>query len=96
MPNKPQFTVVKAHKGVGVRVTLKAAWGTSIHIQAFETISTAEARELAAALVAQADAEDAKAEKERAAEERRRKYRDREIAAERMKVFGVAEFLGRR
>ena len=75
---------------VSVGFTLKARdrhGGGSVKAEANTDITTAQARELAAALIEQADKADAKVSAKVAHEERRRKYREREIAAGRMIVF---------
>lgn len=64
-------------------------------IAARTTISTDEARALAEMLIQLADAADAKAAAKAAREERREKWREREIAAGRMKVMSAREFFGR-
>lgn len=100
MAKAAPFTVVKSYQDgrVGLRVALRSSdWqGPSITMQATATITTTEARELAAALIQQADAEDAKLLKKEAAEARRRKWRDREVAAGRIKVMSTADFFARR
>ena len=55
-------------------------------------ISTADARILAASLIAIADEADAKVAKAQAAEARRQKWRDREVAAGRIKIMSVEKF----
>jgi hypothetical protein len=100
MSNSPPFTVTKSNKAghIGLRVAMRAGgWtGASIAVQASANLSTTDARELAAALIRQADAEDAKVEKKQAHEVRRRKWKDREIAAGRIRILTPREFLGGR
>ncbi len=76
---------------VQVGIKLKAGgWGHDrAQIVASTDITTAQARALAQALVALADEADARVVRKVAAEERRKNWRDREIAAGRMKVFGT-------
>lgn len=69
--------------------------GFGVKVAFSVSISTAEARELAAALVAQADVADADADKKEAAKARREKWREREIAAGRMVSISLADFLGK-
>lgn len=91
---KTPFTVTKGDRDgrVGIRCALRGSGAYSqadIQMQATTSLTTTEARELAAALIQQADAEDAKLLKKEQAEERRRKWHNREIAAGRMKVFSA-------
>lgn len=82
---------------VTINVTLKS-WGhycDKAKIEGSTNITTAQARmlaaslvDLAASLVDLADKEDAKVAAKAAHEERRKKWREREIASGRMKVFG--------
>lgn len=85
------ITAKKSYKDgcVSVRVTLKASgWqGDSARIEGGTDLTSREARELAAALIEQADRADAKVKAKAESDARRQKYRDREIAAGRMKVF---------
>lgn len=67
----------------------------SIKADASCDLSSADARALAAALIAEADRVDAKAAKDKAQEDRREKWRQREIAAGRMVSMSPAEFLNR-
>jgi len=98
MSDKPNpFVVKKAFtKGeVAVHAKLKSwSYGNGIRIEASAQITTAQARELAAALIEYADREDAKVAADKAREDRRKAWRDREVAAGRMKVFTMKEFLG--
>lgn len=79
-----------------VQLTRTKSWsyGNGIRIEASAQITTAQARELAAALIEYADREDAKVAADKAREDRRKAWRDREVAAGRMKVFTMKEFLG--
>lgn len=74
---------------VQVGIKLKASgWGHDhVRLVASTELTTTQARDLAAALVALADEADARVARRAAAEERRKKWRDREIAAGRMRVF---------
>lgn len=88
-----KFNITKSYKDghVGLRFSLKArAWsGDSIRIDGGSDLSTDQARDMAKALIEQADRADASVAKKRAAEERRQKWRDREIAAGRLKIVSL-------
>jgi hypothetical protein len=86
--SKAVFTAKKSASDGSVRICadLATGWyGPHVKIQASATISTAEARALAAELIALSDAADAKMEKKKATDARRQKWREREIAACRMR-----------
>lgn len=74
---------------VSVHVTLSARGfdSGSVRVEGRTDLSTAQARELAKALLDAADRADEKVAVKAASDERRRKYRDREIAAGRMVVM---------
>lgn len=76
---------------VSVRVVLKArGWqADSVKVEGDMDISSEHARELAKALLNEADRADAKVAAKSAAEARRKQWRDREIAAGRMKVISL-------
>jgi hypothetical protein len=76
-------------RSVSVKMSLRVSGYSADHakIEAATAITTDQARELAAELVALADAADAKAEAAEAAKERRRKWADQEVAAGRMVRF---------
>lgn len=82
---------------VSVRVELKSrGWGgPSVNIQGTTDLSSAQARELAKALLAEADRADAKVAAKAASEARRKKWRDREVAAGRMKIIQLGSLMGR-
>ena len=88
-----KFCIKKSYKDghVGLRFSVKASgWhGDSIKIDGGSDLSTAEARDLAKALIEEADRADKKVADKKASDERRQKYRDREIAAGRMKVISL-------
>lgn len=90
-----KFSVSRSNSArmVSVRFVM-SVWdmGTSLRTKGGSNITSAEAREFAADLIAQADAADAKADKVAASEARRKAWRDREIAAGRMKIFTAKEF----
>lgn len=89
------ITITKSYSDgkVTVRVTLRIRGYNeeSINMQGNTTLSTVEARSLATSLVAFAAAADAKVAKKAAEEDRRKKWRDREIAAGRMKIMSWRE-----
>lgn len=84
-------TIKKSYKDghVGLRVSMKASdWsGDSLKVDGAVDLTSIQARELATALIEEADKVDAKVAAKKASDERRKKWRDREIAAGRMKVF---------
>lgn len=88
-----KFCIKKSYKDghVGLRFSVKASgWhGDSIRIDGGSDLSTAEARTLAADLIKEADRADAKVAAKKASDERRQKWRDREVAAGRMKVVSL-------
>jgi len=81
---------------VSVRVSLKAhGWQSdSIKIEGTTDLTTAQARDLAKSLIAEADRADAKVANKAASDERRKKWRDREVAAGRMKIVELGSLLG--
>jgi len=89
-----KFCIKKSYRDghVGLRFSVKARdWhGGSININGGSDLSTAEARDLANALITEADKADAKVTAKKASDERRQKWRNREIAAGRMKIIGTA------
>ncbi len=93
------ISVKKSYKDghVSVRVALKGrGWpGDSVKVEGDTDITSAQARGLAAALVAEADRADAKVAAKEAAEARRKKWHDREVAAGRIKVISAQSFFGR-
>lgn len=70
--------------------------GSSVRQKASIEITADEARVVAASLLAEADRVDGVATKKREQAIRRKKWRDREVAAGRMKIITVDEFMGRR
>lgn len=78
---------------VSVRVRLKG--GYSLKVEGDADLTSAQARDLAKALIAEADRADAKVAAKEASDERRKKWRDREIAAGRIKVLDAGSFFGR-
>lgn len=99
MAKNSTFAVVKSYRDgcVSVSVNLSASgYGPSVKVQCRAQISTIEARELAAELIAKADAEEAKQEKLLQTKERHDKWREREIAAGRIKVMSASDVFGRR
>ena len=94
----PAITTKKSHKDghVTVRLSLKSrGWpGDSIKVEGETDLSSAEARELAKSLIEEADRADAKVAAKAASDERRKKWRDREIAAGRLKVIELGSLFG--
>lgn len=90
-----KFCVKKSYRDgyVGLRFLVK---DRCVRIDGGSDLSTTEARELATALIQEADRADAKVASKKASDERRQKWRDREIAAGRRKVIGAGEFFQRR
>ena len=99
MTAKSPFVVTRAYRNDAVKigVSLRAsAWnGPTIRMEASECISPAAARALAAALIAEADRVDAAEAKKAAAKARRAAWRERQIAAGRMKAMTAEEFFRR-
>jgi hypothetical protein len=85
------------HVNVTVEASIYSPYGerASIAAKTTLTISTEEARRVAADLVALADAADAKVAKETARRERRAAWYEREIAAGRMQRMSVSDLLRR-
>lgn len=81
--------VKKSYKDgcVSVRVTLKAGGYGHLKAEGDADLKSDEARALAKSLIEEADKADAKVAAKAVSAERRRKYRDREIAAGRMRVM---------
>lgn len=80
------------HVCIRVSMTARGWYGDNLKIEGGSDLTSAEARDLAAVLLQAADRVDAKAAAKKAADERRRKWRDREIKAGRIKVIGLSEF----
>lgn len=81
-----KFCIKKSYRDghVGLRFSVKL---NSVKIDGWSDLSTTNARDLAKALIEEADRADAKVADKKASDERRQKYRDREIAAGRMKII---------
>jgi len=93
------ITAKKSYKDghVSVHVTLKGRGfqADSVRIDGSTDLSSAEARKLAADLIEQANRADARAAAKAQADTRRAKWREREIAAGRMKVMSLRDVLAR-
>lgn len=93
------ITAKKSYKDghVSVRFTLKSGgWtGASVKVEGATDLSTEQARELARTLLAEADRADAKKAAKAASDERGKKWRDREVAAGRMKILDSQTFFGK-
>ena len=78
-----------------MRVALQSGWyGDHIKLEGTTDLTSAEARDLAASLVAEADRADAKVAAKTASDERRKKWRDREVAAGRLKIVSLGSLMG--
>lgn len=86
----------EGHVAVRVKLTARGWQSDSIVAEGSTDLTTDEARNLAAALMAAADRADAKVAAKAASDERRKKWRDREIAAGRLKIIGMNEVFGPR
>lgn len=95
-----KFSIKKSYREghVGLRFSVKASGrdGDSIRIEGGADLSTAAARDLARALIKEADRADAKVAAKKASDERRQKWRDREVAAGRIKVMSLGDVIHRR
>lgn len=92
------FSVGKSWRDgcVAIKVAIKSyTQGTSVKVEASDTITSDAARALAADLLAAADEADAKVAKKIDEKNRREKYQQREIAAGRMKIMTPGEFFRR-
>lgn len=83
------------HVTVRVSMTARSFQSDSIKIGGATDLTSSQARELAKSLLAEADRADAKVAAKEASDERRKKWRDREIAAGRLKVVELGSFFGR-
>lgn len=96
-----QVSVKKSYDKGAIKILVSAkssGWRSgdaSISVNVSCNISTTEARQLAADIIAAADVEDARREKDKASDARRSAWREREIAAGRMVSMSPAEFLNR-
>jgi hypothetical protein len=88
-----KFCIKKSYRDghVGLRFSIKASGrhGDTLRIEGGCDLSTEAARELARALIEEAERADAKVATKKASDERRKKWRDREVAAGRMKIIGL-------
>jgi hypothetical protein len=92
MTNKLSIAAKRSNRertvAIGVYLKCNGFGRDSARIDASTDLTTSAARSLAADLIRLADESDAKADTKAAATARRKKWRDREIAAGRMVVFG--------
>lgn len=96
MSDKPPIEAARSYSDgkVAIKGTVNSrGYNPSIQAKFNLNISVDEARALAAKLIVLADEADAKVAKKAAADARRRKWRDQEIAAGRMRVMSAREFL---
>ena len=89
-----KISVKKSYRDghVALNVTLN---DRSVKVIGSTDLSAAQARELAESLIAEADRADAKVAAKAAKEDRRKKWRDREIAAGRIKIMDAGSFFRR-
>ena len=95
---KPTINAARHLGDNAIRVTVKgSSWDSEngATLSVWVKISAADARKLAEDLVKLADEADSKIAKKAASEERRRKWREREIAAGRMRVMSAKDFFSR-
>lgn len=85
MPDK--LSVKKSYRDGCVALRFSVKGGYSLKVEGGTDLTTADARALAKAMIEEADRVDARQAAKRAAEERRQKWREREIAAGRLKVM---------
>jgi hypothetical protein len=82
------ISAIKSYKNghVSVRVNLKSMgyYSDRVTVQGRTDMSSAEARDLAKALILEADRADAKVSAKVASDARRKKWRDREVSAGRL------------
>ncbi|WP_088255182.1 hypothetical protein [Fimbriiglobus ruber] len=87
MPVTAKKSYKEGHVALGISLKCRGWNSDSARIEGGADITSAQARELAVALVQWADKADAKVAAKAESEERRHKWREREIAAGRMKVL---------
>lgn len=85
-----KFSVKRSYRDghVALRFSVRGGY---VKIDGGSDLNIADARKLAAALIAESDRADAKIAAKKASDERRQKWRDREIAAGRMKVITFSD-----
>jgi hypothetical protein len=94
MPSQKERVIVSRGWNRDINLMVKASpceRGESVKVEAKVSVSTEKARQIAAELISLAVEIDAKIAKEKAAEERRQKWREREIAAGRMKSMSFGD-----
>lgn len=88
VPVTAKKSLKQRHVALDIQLICSGWPGPRARISGGADLSTDQARALAGALIEFADQSDARADAQTAAEARRRTWRDREIAAGRMIVFG--------
>lgn len=87
------ITAKKSYKDGHVKVCVAMSSSgfrdDSVKVQGSADITSEQARELAQALISEADKADAKVDAKKASDERRAKWREREVTAGRMKVVSL-------
>lgn len=86
-----KLSVRKSYKDgcIALRISLKG--GYTLKVDGSADLPTADARELAKAMIEECDKVDARVAAKAASEDRRRKWRDREVAAGRIKIMSLTE-----
>lgn len=80
------------HVSLTVKLHARGYGNDNVKMDGSTELTTEEARLLAKSLTELADQADARAVGKAEAKERRRKWRDREVASGRMKIFSANEF----
>jgi len=95
----PEIIAKKSYKDghVSVRIDLKSrGWhSATVNVQGSTDLTSEQARELAKSLVAEADRADAKVAAKAASDARRKKWRDREVAAGRLKIVELGSLFSK-
>ncbi len=95
----PALTARRAAGGGGITITVRLRGGgfyrDTVRVDGSTDLTSTEARVLAASLIVCADQVDAAVEKKAAGEARRKAWRDREVAAGRMKIMEVSDVFRR-
>lgn len=90
-----KFRISKSYRDghIGLRFSVKREY---TKIDGGSDLTTTAARELAKALTDEADRVDARMSAREAKEQRRQKWRDREVAAGRLKIMSLGDLVQRR
>lgn len=90
-----KLSVKKSYKDGCIALRFSVKGGYSLKVEGSADLATAEARDLANAMIEECDRVDARIAAKNAAEERRQKWREREIAAGRLNVMSLTSVIGR-